>query len=218
MDIIEILKQIFSATDDQTTAFSAAMKEHGIYTTSHENMDVRYPKVKTDYEGVVKERDAANATIEELKKASKGQEAMQSKIAAYEGQVQQLQAELEQARIDAAIKVGLMAEKAVDVDYLKFKLNEKLRGDGETLALDDNGDIKGWNDKVDVLKTQFPSMFESKGDNNNGFSVLEPNALRKSEHSPNEGITKEQFDKMGYNNKVALRQENPELYNRLTKG
>jgi len=31
-------------------------------------------------------------------------------------------------------------------------------------------------------------------------------------------MTKEQFDKLGYSGKVQLRQENPELYNQMTKG
>ena len=49
-----------------------------------------------------------------------------------------------------------------------IKLNEKLKADGETLTLDENGNIKGWNDKVDGLKTQFPNMFEAVNDGSNG--------------------------------------------------
>ena len=121
MNIIEILKQIFSATDEQATAFSTAMKENNIYTTSHENMDVRYPKMKTDYEGAMQERDAANATIAELKKAAKGQADMQAIITNHEGTIQKLTEQLAQEKLNAAIKVGLLSEKAVDVDYLTFK-------------------------------------------------------------------------------------------------
>ena len=62
--------------------------------------------------------------------------------------------------MDAAIKVALLSEKAVDVDYLTFKLNEKLKEDGGKLELDENGGIKDWADKVADLKTQFPKMFE----------------------------------------------------------
>lgn len=221
MDIIEILKQIFSATDEQTTAVKAAMKEHGIYTTSHENMDVRYPKIKTDLEGAVKERDAANATIEELKKASKGQEALQSKITAYEEQMKQAQEVVRQTKINAAIKVGLLSGNAIpeDIDYLTFRLNEMLQRDGKTAELDDNDAIKGWDGMVESLKTACPKNFNSSGDNNNGFSVYEPNALRKPDANHEDGgITKERFDKMGYNEKAALRKEHPETYDRLTKG
>ena len=77
-------------------------------------------------------------------------------IADYKAQTEKLLAELEQTKIEAEIKVGLLAEKALDVDYLAFKLKEK----GE-LALDENGKIKGWEDKVAALKTQLPNQFES---------------------------------------------------------
>jgi hypothetical protein len=215
MNIIEILKQIFSATDEQTTAFNAAMKENNIFTTSHENMDVRYPKMKTDFEGAVQERDAANATIAELKKAAKGQADMQAIITNHEGTIQKLTEQLAQAKLDAAIKVGLLSEKAVDVDYLTFKLNEKLKGDGEALTLDDNGNIKGWKDKVDGLRTQFPNMFEAANDGSNpdGYEVV-PLPLRKGSGG-NDAPTKESFRNMTYEQRVALKQQNESLYRQL---
>jgi len=219
MDIIEILKQIFSATDDQTSAFSAAMKEHGIYTTSHENMDVRYPKLKGDYETLNKQYGEANGLIEDMKKATKGQEALQSKITTYEGTIQQLQAELQQSKIDAAIKVGLLSAKAKDVGYLTYKLNEMLNEDGKTAELDDNGNIKGWDNLLERMQTKLPEQFESSGGNGDGYEVYKPNDLRHPEGNPGDKvITKEQFNKMGYNSKVALKQENPALYTQLTKG
>lgn len=217
MNIIEILKQIFSATDEQTTAFSAAMKENNIFTTSHENMDVRYPKMKTDFEGAVQERDAANATIAELKKAAKGQADMQAIITNHEGTIQKLTEQLAQEKLNAAIKVGLLSEKAVDVDYLTFKLNEKLKGDGEALTLDDNGNIKGWKDKVDGLRTQFPNMFEAVSDGNNpdGYEVV-PLPLRKGSGG-NDAVSPEAFRNMSYEQRLALKHNNEAQYNTLRK-
>ena len=215
MNIIELLKQILNATDEQAAAFSTAMKENNIFTTSHENMDVRYPKMKTDYEGAVQERDAANATIAELKKAAKGQADMQAIITNHEGTIQKLTEQLAQEKLNAAIKVGLLSAKAADVDYLTFKLNEKLKADGETLTLDENGNIKGWNEKVDGLKTQFPNMFEEVGDGSNpeGFEVV-PLPLRKGSGG-NDAPTKESFRNMTYEQRVALKQQNETLYRQL---
>lgn len=215
MDIIEILKQIFSATEEQATAFSTALKENNIYTTAHENMDIRYPKMKANYEGAVQERDAANATIAELKKASKGQADMQAIITNHEGTIQKLTEQLNQERLNSAIKVGLLSAKAADVDYLTFKLNEKLKADGETLTLDENGNIKGWNDKVDGLRTQFPNMFEEVNDGGNpdGFEVV-PLPLRKGSGG-NDAPTKESFRNMTYEQRVALKQQNEALYRQL---
>lgn len=217
MDIIELLKKILNATDEQAAAFGTAMKENNIYTTSHENMDVRYPKMKTDYEGAVQERDAANATIAELKKAAKGQADLQTIITNHEGTIQKLTEQLAQERLNAAIKVGLLSAKAADVDYLTFKLNEKLKADGETLTLDENGNIKGWNEKVDGLKTQFPNMFEAVSDGNNpdGLEII-PLPLQKG-NGNKDAVTAEAFRNMNYEQRLALKQKNEAQYNALRK-
>ena len=85
----------------------------------------------------------ANNLIADLKKASKADEGMQQKIADYEAENERLQAELQETKVKAAIKVALLSEKAVDVDYLTFKLNEKLKENGKNLDLDENDNIKG---------------------------------------------------------------------------
>jgi hypothetical protein len=118
----------------------------------------------------------------------------------------QIQAELEQTKLDAAIKVELLSSKALDVDYLTFKLKEK----GE-LALDENGKIKGWDDKIAALKTQFPTQFETSTKKN----ILE-NKL-PGDHDQDGGITKESFAKMGYQDRLKLFKENPEAYAEMTK-
>ena len=131
------------------------MKSNKIYTASEENLDVRYGKLKTEHEGKLAELTEANNLIAEFKKNSKGNEGLQQKITDYEGQVAQLQAENAQIKLDSAVKVALLEAKALDVDYLTFKLKEK----GE-LALDESEKIKGWDDKIAALKTQFPTQFE----------------------------------------------------------
>ncbi len=127
------------------------------------------------------ELTTANSLIAELKKGTKGDEELQGKITGYESQVADLQKQLQETKITSAIKVALLSEKAVDVDYLTFKLNEKLKEKGETLELDENENIKGWNDKISGLKTQFPTMFESA--DSEGKKVLDPNRLPQGEHT-----------------------------------
>ena len=155
MNISEILKAKGIA-DDVIQGVLDDMKANKIFTASEENLDVRYSKLKTDNEGKDKQLAEAQALIENLQKSTKGQEDAQKQIADYKAQTEKLLAELEQTKIEAEIKVGLLAEKALDVDYLAFKLKEK----GE-LAMDENGKIKGWEDKVAALKTQLPNQFES---------------------------------------------------------
>lgn len=103
----------------------------------------------------------ANNLISELKKVSKGNEDMQNKFTEYEQQNTQLQKELAETKMKAAIKVALLSEKAIDVDYLTFKLNEKLKEKGEKLELDENENVKNWNEIISSLKNQFPTMFNA---------------------------------------------------------
>lgn len=205
MNLFDILKEK-NIDEDVIKSIQEEMKANKIFTASEENLDIRYGKLKTQHEGTSKQLDEANALIETLKKSTKGQEDAQQKITAYEQQVVQLQAELEQTKLESAIKVELLAAKAMDVDYLTFKLKEK----GE-LALDEQGKIKGWDDKLAGLKTQFPTQFEGEGKKN----IIE-NKL-PSNDGDNNGITKEAFAKMGYQDRLKVYQENPEAYKELTK-
>lgn len=205
MTITEILKAK-GVSEELIQAIQEDMKANSIYTASEENLDIRYGKLKTQHEGTTKELGEAQKLIEELKKSTKGQEGAQQKIAEYEQQVAQLQAELEQTKLESAIKVELLAAKATDVDYLTFKLKEK----GE-LALDEQGKIKGWDDKLAGLKIQFPTQFEAEGKKN----IIE-NRLPNTGGS-GEGISKEAFAKMGYQERLKVYQENPETYKQLTQ-
>lgn len=205
MNLFDILKAK-NIEEDVIKAIQDEMKANKIFTASEENLDIRYGKLKTQHEGTSKQLDEANALIETLKKSTKGQEDTQQKITAYEQQVVQLQAELEQTKLESAIKVELLAAKAMDVDYLTFKLKEK----GE-LTLDEQGKIKGWDDKLAGLKTQFPTQFESEGKKN----IIE-NKLPNND-GDNNGITREAFAKMGYQDRLKVYQENPEAYKELTK-
>ena len=40
------------------------------------------------------------------------------------------------------VQLGLVEAKALDVDYLTYKLGEQLRADGKTPELDDSGKVK----------------------------------------------------------------------------
>lgn len=157
MTIAEILKAK-GVSDDIIKAVQDDMKANKIYTASEENLDIRYGKLKTQHESTTQQLTEANTLIEELKKGTKGQEGLQQKVSDYESQVAQLQQQLAKTQLDAEIRVQLLSAKALDVDYMTYKLKEK----GE-LALDENGKIKGWDDKLAGLKTQFPQQFEASG-------------------------------------------------------
>ena len=133
---------------------------------------LKFDDISQQLTGKQSELDKANGLIAELQKATKADEGLQQKITDYETEKAQLQAELAETKLKSAIKVALLSEKAVDVDYLTFKLNEKLKEKGETLELDENDNIKNWDSQLAGLKTQFPNMFEA-----GQKKVVEPNKL-----------------------------------------
>ena len=208
MTINDILKA--RGLDD--TAINSVLddlKANKLFFSSEENMDIRYGKLKTQHDGLNQQLTEANALIETLKKSTKGQEDAQQKITAYEQQVQQLQGELTKTKILSEAKYKLVQAGAKDVDYLMYLIEK----DGE-LTLGDDGEVKGLDDKIAGLQVKQPTQFEAK----NGKKNILENKLPEDGNTGDKTVTKEEFNKMGYNSRVALRKENPELYNQMMKG
>lgn len=154
------LQEILKAKGLDDTAVESVigeMKQNKIFTASEENLDVRYGKLKGDFDALTKQHGESTTLIEQLKKDSKGNEALQGKITEYEGKIQQMEKELQQTKVDAALKVALLEAKVTDVDYLTFKIKEK----GE-VTLGDDGKIKGIDDTIAALKTQYPQHFSTE--------------------------------------------------------
>ena len=166
MTLEELLKAK-GLTDDQIKAILDGMKENKIFTASEENLDIRYGKLKTDYDNLTTQNGEATKLIEQLKKGTENSDELQGKITAYETQVETLTKQLNEERLESALKVALMGTKTDDVAYMAFKLKE-----GGDLELDDNGNIKGIDEKIAGLKTQFPTHFETTGDRGNGTTPL----------------------------------------------
>lgn len=203
MKLMEILKAQ-GIGEDVIESILTEMKANKIYTTAEENIDIRYGKLKNDHEDANRKLTDATGRIAELEKAAKGHGELAKKNAALETQVAQLTEALEKTRLDAEIRVELLAADCLDVDYAAFKLREK----GE-LALDENGKIKGWDDKLAGLKVQLPSQFKSPDTR----KIIE-NKLPESEAG--NAVTKEAFDKMDYSDRLKLYKENPEAYKELS--
>lgn len=165
----------------------------------------KYDALDALLKGKETELTTANGLIAELKKGTKGNEELQGKITGYETQVAQLQEELEKTKLENAIQLALRDAKAVDPDYLAFKLREKYSAD--ELKLDENGKVKGMDDKLAGLKTQFPAQFEGSGSK----KVIE-NKL-PDDQGGGDTITKDSLLKKSYAERMKIFNENPEAYN-----
>lgn len=208
MTLQEILKAK-GLTDEQIKEVIGEMKQNKIFTASEENLDVRYGKLKTDHDALVTKDTESQKLIAELQKATKGQEAVQGKITEYEANIQKLNEELTKTKVESATKIALLGAgaKATDIDYLIFKLSSDAEWKAE---LDDNGNVKGIDDKIKGMKTQFPSQFEAGTQ-----KKIEERRLPDKENNENT-ITKEEFAKMGYQGRLKLKQEQPEIYAQMT--
>ena len=168
-------------------------------------------KIQTLLDGKTTELDTANGLIADLKKDTKGNEELQGKIIGYETQVANLQKELADTKIKYAIRDALRSEKAVDVDYLTFKLESKLKDENKVLELDDNENIKGWEDMISGLKTQFPTQFEGTGQ-----KKIEEHKLDKGDEGNT--LTKAEILKKPYAERMKIYNDSPEAYTEAMKG
>ena len=159
--IIELLQEIFSATEEQTKSFADAMKAKKIYTASEENLDVRYGKLKEQSAEKDTKLKEALAKIATLESGAAGSETIQQDLTDAQTEIATLKAQLAKAQVEGEARVALLAAgaKPDDIGYLMYTLQE-----GENLEQDENGKVKGLDDKITALKTNKPGHFvgESK--------------------------------------------------------
>lgn len=162
---------------------------------------------KAKFDSKDKEHQESAALIAELKKGNAGNDSLQKKITEYEANLAELQTENQQIKLDAAVKVALLEAKAIDVDYLIFKLKEK----GE-IKLGDDGKPKGMDEVITGLKTQFPTQFSTESK-----KKIEENKLPENQDKKGAGLTKESILKMPYNERMKIYQEDEASYNEIMK-
>ena len=181
------------------------MKSNKIYLASEENLDVRYNKLKLESEQANQELAKSQALITELQKGNKGNEELQSKIKGYEDEIANLKKQNEEQKLESALDRVLIEANVQDVDYVKFKIKEK----GAVLKLDDKGTLSGTKELIDDLKVQLPNQFTK--------NAQKINEIKLPQSDDNKGVTKEQFNKMSYQERLKLFNENKEAYDELTK-
>ena len=206
MNFTEILKAQ-GLTDEQIVNVSAEMKSNKIYLASEENLDVRYNKLKLESEQANQELAKSQALITELQKGNKGNEELQAKVKGYEDEIASLKKQNETQRVESALDRVLLEANVQDVDYVKFKIKEK----GTELKLDEQGNLTGVQDMLDALKVQIPNQFI------NSTSKVKEFKLPNSDNPKDPGISKEQFNKMSYHERLKLFDENKEAFEELSK-
>lgn len=141
---------------------------------------------KEQYNSKVKEIDAANLTIGELKKANGNNEELQKTIKTHEATIKQLKIdhenEMKGIRIDSAINKLLVDNRAKHPELLAMKF------DREKLQVADDGKVMGLDEQIKSLKESYKDLFvqtvsgreptnpDSKFNGNTTFDALVKNA------------------------------------------
>lgn len=154
-------------------------------------------------QGQLKDRDKQ---LTELQKAAGDNEALTARIAelkeANETAKSKYTEEIKNLKIDSAVDRALNSAKVKNVKAVKALL------DLTDAKLDDDGNIKGLKDQLDKLKESDSYLFNT---------APQITGAKPSEASDTHtGISKDEFKKMGYTQRLKLYNEDRAAYDALT--
>lgn len=204
MNFNEILKAQ-NLTDEQINNITTKMKEEKIYTTSLENADERYTKLKSQKADLDEQIKTANTTITELKKNNKNNEALQKTIQDHEATIENLKKESAQKDFNYALDSALKDNKCKNAKALKALL------DLENIKFNE-GKLEGLEGQLNALKESDGYLFDT--------SNPAPGNTGGAGNHPRVGggagaVTKADILKMPYSKRVEFYNNNKEEFNRL---
>lgn len=188
--------------------------------------DEQIEKVVEDYGKNYVPKNQFNKKNDALKQAEESLEAMQSDIetlkkanadnAELSKQIDELNAaqlkreaeytaQIQKMELDGIVERTLLSSKVKNAKAVRALL------DLEDAKVKD-GTIKGLDDQLTKLKESDPYLFESES-KPTGVTPGEPHGGQGST-----GITREQFNKMGYLQRAKLKEDDPNAYSEFTNG
>lgn len=199
----EFLKEL-GLSDEQ---IESVMKEHGKTINAVKEKADKVDGLESqieDYKQQIKDRDKQ---LDDLSKQVKDNEELTAEIDRLkqenENATNELKDKLNKQAFNFSLEKALSNAGAKNPKAVKALLDvENIKLDGETLL--------GLDDQLTALKESDAYLFGD--DEPPGLKGRKPHEGGGGEPT---GITKEQFDKMGYMDRVKLKQENPDQYNQL---
>lgn len=152
---------------------------------------------KAEYNNVSKQLKEANDTIKDLKKNNAENEELQKKIKEHEDTIKTLQTNAANDRKEFDLKNKLKDLGVTDVDYLIYK-----HGGIDKFNYDKDGNVIGLEDTIKPYKESISHIFTPKIEGRDPFNKT----------TSNKGMTKEEFNSLGYKERVELYNNNKELY------
>ena len=191
--------------------------EDGVIDKIMEQNGADIEAAKADLDTVTKERDGYKDTIgnyekqmNDLKKSAGDNEALTTKIAelqeANKKQAEDSAKAIMQLRLDNAIDLGLANAKAKDPKAVRGVL------DMSKIKLNDKNEVEGLAEQLKDLQKTHDYLFEASGQ-------AAPKGITPAGGSGKvpSGVTREQFNRMGYLERLKLRNDDPETYKSMTE-
>lgn len=191
--------QTLNLTDEQINAIIEDYGKNYVSKAQFNEKNDAYKQAKQEIENLTND-------ISTLSEANKANEALQSQIKELQDAATQREADynenIKNMKIDTAITKALSKSGAMNETILTGLL------DRTKIAIGEDNTITGIQEQINALKESDPYLF--KQDSIKG--VVPGDATPKT----NDGITKEQFNKMSYLDRVQLQETNPDLYSELS--
>nr|DAJ84705.1 MAG TPA: minor structural protein [Caudoviricetes sp.] len=191
--------QALNLTEEQINAIIEDYGKNYVSKAQFNEKNDAYKQAKQEIENLTND-------ISTLSEANKANEALQSQIKELQDAATQREADynenIKNMKIDTAITKALSKSGAMNETILTGLL------DRTKIAIGEDNTITGIQEQITALKESDPYLF--KQDSIKG--VVPGDATPKT----NDGITKEQFNKMSYLDRVQLQETNPDLYSELS--
>lgn len=177
MNIKDILTK-HGVADEQVATVEEALAKEKVYLTKEENIDVRYNKLKEQFDSKNEELDKANGLVAELQKSTGDNDKAQKQITDYKTEIDTLKAKIADGEKKTIATEALKQAGVSDVDYALYKL-----GGVSSLELKD-GEIADMSNLVKDLKKSIPDYFKestptpSTPENNGGYKPVD-NGLKQ---------------------------------------
>lgn len=191
--------QALNLTDEQINAIIEDYGKNYVSKAQFNEKNDAYKQAKQEIENLTND-------ISTLSEANKANEALQSQIKELQDAATKREADynenIKNMKIDTAITKALSKSGAMNETILTGLL------DRTKIAIGEDNTITGIQEQIVALKESDPYLF--KQDSIKG--VVPGDATPKT----HDGITKEQFNKMSYLDRVQLQETNPDLYSELS--
>ena len=191
--------QALNLTDEQINVIIEDYGKNYVSKAQFNEKNDAYKQAKQEIENLTTD-------INNLSEANKANEALQSQIKELQDAATQREADynenIKNMKIDTAITKALSKSGAMNETILTGLL------DRTKIAIGEDNTITGIQEQIVALKESDPYLF--KQDSIKG--VVPGDATPKT----HDGITKEQFNKMSYLDRVQLQETNPDLYSELS--